>query len=135
MKMKLSQIIGAHDPLRRLAGEKFPANIAYRIQRNLRTIEPEVVAYNKSRNELIKTKYGEKSDEGYRVKPDKIEAFTNEINEMLAEEVDVNIVTIEFEWLREISPLDMMALDWMFDSPKNEKIPSKSKPAKSRKRG
>jgi hypothetical protein len=121
VKLKLSQIIEAQEPLKRLAAEKYPAHIAYRIQRNIRVLAPEALAYEKARMELIKNKYGvELKGEGvptgsYRVPPEKVAEYTGEIQLLLDEEMDLNIMLLELESIREISPLDLMALEWMFD--------------------
>jgi len=122
MKLKLSQIINARDALTRLASEKYPAHIAYRIQRNIRTLEPEASSYYKTRDGLIKDKYGaELNPEGqpgvYTVLPEKAADFMAEINPLLDEQVDVAIMTIDLNDLHEISPLDLMALEWMFNEP------------------
>jgi hypothetical protein len=91
VKLKLSQIIEAQEPLKRLAAEKYPAHIAYRIQRNIRVLAPEALAYEKARMELIKNKYGvELKGEGvptgsYRVPPEKVAEYTGEIQLLLDE--------------------------------------------------
>lgn len=138
MKLKLSQVINANEPLRRLAGEKYAPNIAFRIQKIIRAMEPEVAAYNKARNDLIQNQYGEPVENdagipnGYRVKPDQLESFGAALSALLDEEIEIEFVKIPLEYLHEITALDMGALAWMVECPDDQ--PSTPALGKKRKR-
>jgi hypothetical protein len=135
MKLKLSQIIGSKEALQRLGGERFPANIAYRIQRNIKAISPEAVAFEKARDDLIKNKYGEplegKPDHFSLKDPEKLKLFTEEISNLLDEEVDIQIMTLNLDILHDITPLDLLAIEYMVEIPAED--PPK-KPARPRAR-
>jgi hypothetical protein len=118
MKLKLSQIVEANPALARLGAEKLPAKMAYTIGRNIQKIRPELENYEKTRTDLIKNKYGIKADdETYQVQPKSMEKFAAEINGLLEVEIDLDLWTLKFsEFDRDISPLDLVALDWMFEN-------------------
>lgn len=126
MKLKLSQIVETQSALARLGAEKLPAKMAYTIGRNIQQLRPELENYEKTRTNLIKEKYGEKGEgDTYQVEPKSMEAFVKELNELLAVELDLDLWTLKFsEFDRDISPMDLVALDWMFEHESNGHTPS-----------
>lgn len=135
MKLRLSQIIDSKDALQRLAGERFPANIAYRIQRNIQALSPDGEAYEKARADLIRNKYGDPiegtSDQFVVKDPEKIKLFTEEIKKLLEEETEVTIMTLKLEVLHDITPIDLMVLEYMIEKPAEEPA-AQQKPARKR---
>lgn len=126
MKLKLSQIVEAQSALARLGAEKLPAKMAYTIGRNIQQLRPELENYEKTRTDLIKDKYGEKGEgDTYQVEPKSMEKFMAEINELLAVELELDLWTLKFsEFDRDISPMDLVSLDWMFEHEPNGHAPS-----------
>jgi hypothetical protein len=116
MKLKLSQIIESQEALSRLSSEKLPIKIAYNLQRNIRLLKPEIESYEKTRIELIKTKYGtEQKDGSYQVIPERTDKFIAELNELLSVDVDLDVRAIKMsEFTKEIASFDLLVLDWMF---------------------
>lgn len=136
MKLKMHEIVIAYDAIRRHANRPFPPLIAYRIQKNIRALEPDASAYEKARQELIRDKYGVKSSdvnggERYDVPPEKFEEFTGELKPLQDQELEIPILTIPLEAIVQITPVELMALEWMFET--GEK-PDETPRAKSRKR-
>lgn len=118
MKLKLSEILNAFQALNRLAADKMPIKLAYRIQRNIRMIQPELDAFEAARIKLIHDKWGEKQADGpSKVPPEKMADFMKEIDELKAEEVEVDIHPLKLDEAIQITPGDMLALHWMFVDP------------------
>lgn len=126
MKLKLSQIVETQSALARLGAEKLPAKMAYTIGRNIQKLRPELENYEKTRTDLIKEKYGAKGEgDTYQVEPKNMEAFVKELNELLAVELDLDLWTLKFsEFDQDISPMDLVALDWMFEHEPNGHAPA-----------
>jgi len=115
MKLKLSQLIEATPALARLGAEKCSGKMVYNISRNIRLIEPELKEYEKVRISLVETKYGEKNVDGEMAVPQaKIKAFLKELEELQAEEVELDIRQVTLSEDFSISPIDLYLLDWMF---------------------
>jgi hypothetical protein len=117
MKLTLSQIVNGYAALARVGSEKMNIKLAYNIQRNMRIMEPEAQQFEKARVELVKTKYGKEDPEtkAFSVPPPKLEAFQKELGQLLEVEVDLDIHTVQMDdFSIEITPIDLMALHWMF---------------------
>ena len=115
MEIKLGVIVDAKASLEKIAKEEFPASIAYRIGKNVRAVNVELVSFEEARAKLVE-KYGEKlEDGGWKVKPAYISDFVAEIRDLLATEVEVEIYQIDLaKYPKDISPLDLEALSFMF---------------------
>lgn len=131
MKLKLSQIVNGYSALMEVATAKLPIKSAYRLQRNMRILKPEAEQFEKTRIDLIKTKYGVKGEEdSYTVPESKIAVFQKQLEEVLSMEVEVDVQEIPIDELSDqfqISPVALMALDWMFT---NGETPAASKKRK-----
>ena len=115
MKITLEQAVIGFNALQRIGGEKFPIKLAYTLQRNMRLLQPDVKEYEEKRIELVKTKYGIKEGENWQVTPDKVEAFSKEIESLTSIEIELDLHTIELDGVSmDIAPNDLYALDWMF---------------------
>lgn len=119
--VKLEEIVNGAEALKVLANKSLKGKTAYRVSRLLRELEKEFSLFNDTRGELIK-KYGEKDENGelkvnenneYTIAPENIQAFYNEINEILGNEVEINGNKIPLAEIGELdfTPNDMIALE------------------------
>lgn len=118
MKIKLSQVVSSQEALKTLSTKLLPAKIAYKIQKNLRLLEPETTQYEKLRSQLIMEKYGEEEVEGsgeFRVPPSNLAEFLKELNELLELEIEADIQKVTLPDTFEISTADIYALSWMIN--------------------
>lgn len=129
MKLSMSQILEAWDALGRLGSEKFPVAVAFKIQRNMNRIERERTPFLKSRDALIIEKYAVGDEK--KVADGREEEFREELRGLLEVEVEVDIVKLQPSDVKEITPIDLLALEWMFDF---EAISNKPPDSKKRKR-
>ena len=116
MKLKLSQIVESFEAIKRVGNEKMPIKTAWNIQRNMRLIAPEFDAWEEKRAELIKNKYGAKDEKGnFLVTPNNMNVFREEMKTLGDVEIELDIQTIPMDDFKaDISPADLMALEWMF---------------------
>jgi len=116
MKLKLLNIVNATPALRMLGAEKMPIRVAYNIQRNIRLLAVETATYEKIRQDLIKNKYGKKTNESFTVTAENMEAFTAEMDKLGQEEIDMDVHTVNLSDFGDIkvSPNELQSLDWMF---------------------
>jgi hypothetical protein len=80
-------------------------------------MKTEVDTYEKTRVDLIKTKYGIKLETGeFEVPPKNMEKFSEEMKRIGETEIDLDIKTIRLEDCKEIqlSLMQLSLLDWMF---------------------
>jgi hypothetical protein len=117
MKLKISQVAEGFQVLSRIGNEKMPIKLAFTIQRNIRLMLPEFTDWEKKRTELIKEKYGIEDDKGnYTVPSDKIPEFTDEMVALGNVEIELDLHKISMtEFPLEISPIDLMVLEWLFE--------------------
>jgi len=121
VKLTVAEIIAAQDALGRLSQQPFPGLIAYQIQKNIKTIFTEFETYDKVRVKLVQDKYGvktkdENGNETTKVPPKREPAFRKELAKIWEAEVEVPITKIKLEsFPKEITPADMMTLEFMFD--------------------
>ena len=115
MKITLEQAVTGFNALQHLGDERLPIKLAYTLQRNMRLLQPDVQAYDKDRVELIKTKYGTQEGDQWTVKPEKLPAFSKEIESLASVELELDLRTIPLDGVNmTIAPNDLYALDWMF---------------------
>lgn len=100
MKMTLTEILQKQRNLAALANMKLPYKLAYAISKNLGKMEAEVKAIEETRLNIIK-EYAVKDENGEPVINDKVydlgdnmEAFTEEFQNFLATETEVDIFTV-----------------------------------------
>lgn len=122
MKIQLGKIVNSKDALGKLLGEKFPVKTSYMIQKNFRTVEPELKSYEEQRNKLIVEKHGvreinaqgEQTD-SWKVPDDRMVSFLKDMSELFSVELELSISKIKLPESCEISPSDIYLLDWMID--------------------
>ena len=121
IKVKISDLLNSTDTLQKLAKKDFKAKLAWSISRLLKSAETEIQSFNETRMNLIR-KYGEKDENGElvtdengncRIENDSLNNFTNELNELIATEVEINANKINIEQLEDLdfTPSDMAILE------------------------
>lgn len=117
----INDLINSTETLQKLAQKDFKAKLAWSIARLLKAAEAEIQSFNDTRMSLIK-KYGEKDERGElitddkgncKIENDKIEVFTNELNELLNSAIEINANKIDFNLLENIdfTPSDISVLE------------------------
>ena len=125
IKVKISDLLNSTETLQKLSQKDFKAKLAWSIARLLKAAEAEIQSFNETRMNLIK-KYGEKDENGElvtdeqkncKIEPDKIEEFSNELNELVDAEVEINAHKIKIESLedKEFTPAEMSQLEIFID--------------------
>ena len=117
--MQLGEVVSALPAIQKLMEAKLSAGIAFRLAKFAKEVEPHVESYEKVRAELLEqfgTK-GEEGDEGqvqYTFANGQAEKFTKELTALLEEKVNIKIKKVKVSDLEgaELTPRDMMALDW-----------------------
>ena len=121
IKVKLSDLVNSVETLQKLAQKDFKAKLAWSIARLLKSAETEIQSFNEARLNLIK-KYGEKDENGELITDDKgnckistesVNNFTDELNELMNTEVEINANKIDMVLLEDIefTPSDMAVLE------------------------
>lgn len=124
MKLQLKTLAKARDALNKLANtEGLKGIIAYKIKRNISSINDVLNPYNETEKEIIR-KYALKDDEGNIIQNDNdqltitdIVAFSNEIEECQNEVFDIDINVIKFNELNDVglSANQIEALEFMLN--------------------
>jgi hypothetical protein len=114
MKVELGKIVASSEPLGKLMQEKMPIATSFRLAKVLKSVQAELETYDETRKKLIE----ELGVDG-EIKQDSknFEKFVKEMNNLLAEKVSVKVEKIKSENLSkvEISPSDLLALEWIID--------------------
>ena len=121
INVKLSELLDSTETLKKLSQKDFKAKLAWSISRLLKAAEQEIQEFNDTRMNLI-NKYGEKGDDGQlvtddkgncRIVPESIQEFSNELNELINTEVEINANPIDIELLEdlEFTPAEMTQLE------------------------
>ena len=120
MKIKLGDIVKAQNSYEELMRTKMPPKAAYWLMKAGRVIDREIETFMKTRDRLIKEigTHDEEKDT-YTVPPEKQAEFTEQMDELLEQELDVNIKPLTQEIVEQgidkISPRVMTDLWFIFD--------------------
>ena len=125
INVKISDLLNGTEALKKLAETQLKAKLAWQVGRILKAADTEIQSFNDTRMELIK-KYGEKDENGElitdekgncKVMPDGIENFSNELNELINSEVEINANKISIDSLedKEFTPAEMSQLEPFVD--------------------
>lgn len=117
----INDLLNSVETLQKIAQKDFKAKLAWSIARLLKSAETEIQSFNETRMNLIK-KYGEKDENGElitdeknncKIKTEDVDTFTEELNELINTEVEINANKIDFNLLENIdfTPSDMTALE------------------------
>ena len=118
MKLTLKQLLEGSQALSNLGEDKtLDAKLKYSIARNIRLIQQELTEYEKTRIDLIKTKYGTEGEDGnYTVPQKNTPALIKELEALQSVEVDLDIhLLAPSAACVNMSANDIYLLDWMFE--------------------
>jgi len=114
MKVKVAQLVGSSEPLGKLMTQPMPSATAFRCAKTLKAVQAELESYDEARKNLIEQhgKDGEikPKDKGW-------DKFIKGMEELMETEVKIDAEKIKEENLSkvEISPADILALDWIIE--------------------
>lgn len=125
IKVKIGDLLNGTEALQKLASTELKAKLAWQVGRLLKAADTEIQSFNETRMNLIK-KYGEKDENGELITDDKgnckiitegLDAFTNELNELIETEVEINANKINIDSLgdREFTPAEMSQIEIFID--------------------
>jgi len=118
MQLKLSEINNSRDVLEKFKDRQFPSKTAYKIQKNIRLLDPEWAQFEILKNDLFQ-KYGESKDgTGFLEIPlESRDEFYKEFQELMSQEIEIiGIMQIGLDELTfDMTPTDMLKIDWMID--------------------
>ena len=123
--VKISDLLNSTETLQKLAQKDFKAKLAWSIARLLKSAEAEIQSFNDTRMNLIR-KYGQKDENdelitdengNCKIEQESINEFTNELNELVNTEVEINANKIDINLLEDIdfTPSDMAILEPFVD--------------------
>lgn len=100
--MKLSEVQGRLQGLLNISGKKFPARVSYAIMKNEKALESEYKILDQQRVKICEA-YAEKDSEGSAIVKDGKYVFSkdnrtscdNEYKELMGEEIDMDIYTVD----------------------------------------
>ena len=130
INVKISDLLNATETLQKLAQKDFKAKLAWTISKLLKQAEVEIQSFNETRMTLVK-KYGEKDENDELITDDKgnckivqesIDDFSNELDELLNTEVEINANKIQMSLLEDVkfTPADMAVLEPFVDMEEDE---------------
>lgn len=139
--VKLVRIVNAigetnSGPLQRLAQEKMPGSVAFKVARNIRIFSREMETYGQAKNDLI-NQYGDTEEDGsigINQESAKWGEFAKAFDELLNTEIslDITLLTESDVSSINVSPIDLLILDFLFEDVVSD-IP-KEKPTTKRRR-
>ena len=115
MQITLQQLSDGFVSLGKVASLDLPVKTAYWLKRVAKAAEGEMRQLDEVRVQLVK-KYGAEDESGnIAVKPENVEAFAAEFNDLLAETIDLPGDGIALDALGDVkvSAIDLMRLDWL----------------------
>lgn len=117
MKITLKEIIESKNQLSRLLDKKIEINKTFDLIGVFSCIEEEIKKYEEVRKKKI-MQYGEEIDGKpgyYSVKPENLEVFLKEEQELLEREIDLQDIFISKEDIKDesIEPIILLQLKWL----------------------
>ena len=120
IKVKLIDLLNSASVLQRLTTIDFKAKTSWQLYKLISAAEKEIGTFQDTRMKVVQ-KYAEKDENGemivneneYKIADGQIEAFTNEINELLMSEVELNVSPIPLEDLdaADFKPTEMVIME------------------------
>ena len=107
MEFELKELVGGKDSFMKLLNADLPIKVSYRLSKTIKKIEEELKHFDTQRIELLK-KYGEPIENGTKYQVKDLEGFNKDMNELLAEKVEINVTTID---LKDIEKASLSAID------------------------
>lgn len=123
MKIKIESIINSVEVLKKITNAEVPIQTSYHIAKNIEKIEKEIEFFEKERVKIVK-KYGEKKEDGELLVSENgnvnivdVENFNKEMQELNSLEVELDIVKINIEDLRDskisITPREVLSISYL----------------------
>ena len=123
--VKIANLLNSTEVLQKLANKELKARLAWSVARLLKAADQEIQEFNETRMNLIR-KYGEKDTNGElitdekgncKIPDDVINTFTNELNDLVSSEVEINANKININDLENLdfTPSEMTALEMFID--------------------
>jgi len=114
VKASLKDLWNARATLGKLAGMSFKAKTAYKLMKLIDQVNKEIEPFGKVRQELFQ-KYGEQEGDRVTIKPENIEIFSKELEELESQEIELKY-TVNLDEIGEaqLSPSELYDLDFMF---------------------
>lgn len=118
MQIELHRLTGAIEALRTLVQQPLKGSVAFRLGKVIRDVQTHLDDLEQTRSQLLQ-KYGSTYDENGNpdLPPESIEAFTEEMEAVLSEQVTIPDYRIPLSVIEEIqiTPSLMMQIDWLID--------------------
>ena len=115
MKLTNGEIFNAKEPLSKLMEHKFPVKISYGLAKLAQKLNPQLQIIDDVRNGLIKKygKQGKDNPQEIRVasEDESFPKFVEEMNELLAQEVEIVFDKVKLPEDLEVEPSVLMLLD------------------------
>ena len=113
MKASLKDLWNARATLGKLAGMSFKAKTAYKLMKLIDQVNKEIEPFSKVRQELF-LKYGDQDGDRVTIKPENIEIFSKELEELESQEIELKF-TVNLDEIGEVelSPSELYDLDFM----------------------
>ena len=117
MEVTLKDLWGAREIFSRMSGMKFKAKTSYKLMKMFDQANHELEPFGKVRRELFE-KYGEERDGMFVVKPENMEEFTKEIEELASQKVDLKF-TVAMDEIEDadLTPSEMLDIEFLFATP------------------
>lgn len=122
MKVILREVLEGQEILQKLSNQPLPGRTAFQIGRLLKKLDEILTQYNDVRTKLIE-KYAKKTEDGtfdlnekneYQFTPENMQAYIEELNNVISEDVDVEANPINFN---DIEKLEFTAAEMTFLEP------------------
>ena len=122
MKITLRNILEGQETLQKLSNQPLKGRTAFQIGRLLKKLEEVLTSYNETRMKLIE-KYAKRKEDGefelndrneYQFTQENMQAYVDEINKLIMEEVEIEAKPIPFE---DIENLEFTAAEATFLEP------------------
>ena len=112
--MKTGMIVNAQPVLNQLAEAKLPMGIAFKLLKALKEVGSVMEVYEERRKEIFE-KYGEPQGDQIVVKPENQDAFTNDMNTLFNEDVEVNLPSLQLSDIEsvEMSVAELATIEWL----------------------
>ena len=115
MTLTLANIVAAESALNKIVTVNLPARVAYRINKLIKQIAPDLKTFNEERTKLFQ-KFGKSSDSDPNmmvIMEEHMSEFTAEFNALISEPVELSMVQIRLSDLTEVNltPLEMSSLE------------------------
>ena len=111
MRLKAKEVYDMYDAINALSQEKTTMPTAYYIAKNTKIIKEEAASIDEARQKLI-MEFGEKKDDGslntqengmVKIEDSKLTAFTEQLNNLLNAEINIDIKKIPLSSLQQIN--------------------------------